>query len=127
MKQISFPTVLAAVAKSIRQLPGGSQRVHGSSGIEAIAKEIKLRTTIKGTDRQVIDLYYTSLSGKEYSHIKNKKQKKAEKAPKPKKLKPSDISSITLPTHFTTEWMPPEGISSYGNPDACPFDLQDVA
>lgn len=123
MKQISFPTVLALVAKSVRQLPGGSQRVHGSSGVEAIAKEIKLRTTIKGTDRQVIDLYYTSLSGKEYSHIKNKKQKKAEKTSKPKKLKPSDISSITFPTHFTTEWCGP----SYGNPDACPFDLQDVA
>lgn len=42
---------------------------------------------------------------------------------KEKKPKPSDISSVTLPVHFTTEWCGP----SYGIPDACPFDLQDVA
>ena len=111
MTKLHYNTVLAAVAKDLREQHSSTLR--SSSGAAKIGKEIKAKTSHKKGDvHQVIRLYYLSLTGIDF----NRKDKEPKK--KSSYVRPSDKCSITLPTHFTTEWCGP----SYGNPDACPFD-----
>ena len=90
MKYVSYPTILATVAKAVRQTASGvkgAERVVGNSGQATIAKQIRLRTQFtKGADKAVIIDYYNHLQNNQitFTSFKDKKPKQAQKKSSPK-------------------------------------------
>ena len=119
MKYVSYPTVLATVAKAVRQTSSGvkgAERVVGNSGQATIAKQVRLRTQFTiGSDKAVILDYYKHLQDNQitFTSFKDKKPKQVQKknsSKEPRSTAPTTdvmvyawVAHPSLPPWDTTE------------------------